>query len=50
MKIHFWTIASIELTPELLGDEDEDKEVIVEGEVDKADIHIKLMFFSVVDV
>lgn len=32
---------SNELIPDLLEDEDEDEEVVVDGEVDEGDVHIK---------
>lgn len=51
------TVASTEITPELLEEEEEDEEVVVDGEVDEGDVHIKPMsrmsiplFFSEVDV
>lgn len=35
------TVASTEITPELLEEEEEDEEVVVDGEVDEGDVHIK---------
>lgn len=50
-------VGSTEITPELLEEEDEDEEVVVDGEVDEGDVHIKpasrkpiTLFFNEVDV
>ncbi|XP_043696706.1 polyribonucleotide nucleotidyltransferase 1, chloroplastic, partial [Telopea speciosissima] len=50
-------LAAAETTPDILEDEDEDEEVVVDGEVDEGDVHIKPvsrkhipLFFSEVDV
>ena len=34
-------IVSTELAPDLIEDEEEDEEVVVDGEVDEGDVHIK---------
>ncbi|KAH9728645.1 polyribonucleotide nucleotidyltransferase 1 [Citrus sinensis] len=51
------TVGIVETIPDLLEDEDEDEEVVVDGEVDEGDVHIKPksrkstpMLFSEVDV
>lgn len=50
-------LAGIEIVPDIFEDEDEDEEMIVDGEVDEGDVHIKPssrkstpLFFSEVDV
>ncbi|XP_042519221.1 polyribonucleotide nucleotidyltransferase 1, chloroplastic [Macadamia integrifolia] len=50
-------LTAAETTPDLLEDEEEDEEVVVDGEVDEGDVHIKPvsrkhfpLFFSEVDV
>lgn len=35
------TVGIVETIPDLLEDEDEDEEVVVDGEVDEGDVHIK---------
>ncbi|KAI5659508.1 hypothetical protein M9H77_28301 [Catharanthus roseus] len=51
------TVISTELKPDLLEEDEEDEEVVVDGEVDEGDVHIKPvswkptpLFFSEVDV
>ncbi|KAF5725748.1 polyribonucleotide nucleotidyltransferase 1 chloroplastic isoform X1 [Tripterygium wilfordii] len=51
------SLGTVEMVPDLLEDEDEDEEIVVDGEVDEGDVHIKPIsrksipqLFSEVDV